>query len=168
MSANFTPSWLNLEPKVLNKNLLQSPVQNDIEKVTPVKPISNKESTSKFLELCGLRPCYESKEYMEWCKENVQPYNDYIRKIYSKLNPPPDKNNVDYNLYKEKEYEEEENDDYYEDMIYMNNLLNEMEDEEYYYDDTYEEHYTSEDDGELSDEYDEDGYDYVNSKFNYL
>ena len=168
MSINFTPEWLNLDNQNLDNNCIKENSNDDNYKLVPVKNVDSKESIKKFLDLCGLRPCYESKEYMEWSKKNIQPYNDYIRKLFSKFHPIPVNNNIDYNLYKEKEYIDDDKEDYYEEMYYMNDMLNEMEEEEYTYDDYYDEHYTSEDEDELSDEYDDDGIDYINSKFNYL
>lgn len=167
MSVNFKPKWLSLDNQNLDKISKNNESDKNKDEIIPVRCIDSKESLNKFLNLCGLRPCYLSEEYMKWSKEHIQPYNDYIRKLYYKLNPISSKNNVDYDLYKEKEYDNDK-DNYYEEMYYMDEMLNEMEEEDYYYDDYYDEHYSSEDEGDVSDEYDEEGYDYVNSKFNYL
>ena len=172
MSYNFVPSWVNLKDQVEPKQIFQrnSKHDKDIECIisTDIKLFMTNERVDKFLELCGLRPCYKSKEYMEWAKDQqknleAQPSFQYWKKLYDSKKQDTS-NNVDYNDYNHEDFYDEghipDEENEYIDYSEIDRFVNIMSLEDEYQDEYYK--YLSDD--ESSDEDDED--DYYDTGFN--
>lgn len=179
MSKNFVPSWLNLENQlekstVSNKNNEVIENKEELKNDECYKWFNSTESLEKFLKLCGLRPCYESKEYMDWYKENQikienNPNYKAWKKLYDNLFPVPN-NEVDYKIYEKSEenfydsindkYDTEEEEVEYCNSYEIDQFVNNMNLNDEYED----EYYNSPSDDETSEEDDAD--DYYDYRFN--
>jgi len=84
MSNNFEPSWFQSTlPGTNSTNITIESISNVNSQVVPIDTkklrCESKKDLNKFLELCGLRPSYTSKKYMEYLKNrNHRETDKYI------------------------------------------------------------------------------------------
>ena len=86
------PSWLNLE----SNNTVPNPIKNidlkeDINKQVMADSFKPLDNMDLFIELCGLRPCYTSPEYMKIIQER-KPIR-YVYPLFKEPDVPDTKSN---------------------------------------------------------------------------
>lgn len=133
MSKHFEPSWFS---KTVSINQVPSINISEIKKDNlSIEPINlhnlrneMKEDMEKFLSLCGLRPYFESKEYLNYLKNRNHPetvkYNsfwDNLQKMEAEK-----RKEIEETKASEEPYEEDDDYDDYDDYMDCDPVEEEM------------------------------------------